>query len=130
MRLERGDRVIFTKDVGGFLRPSVPKGTEATVTKAGWGVNVEVTLENGTKLTVSRNEVTKINRKRSRKGDRVIFTKAAGGILRPSVPKGTEATVTKAGGWGSQTEVTLRNGTKLTVSRNEVSKIDRWKSWW
>ena len=132
MRLERGDRVIFTKAVGGFLRPYVRKGREATVTKAGsgWGVNVEVTLESGKKLTVSRNEVAKIDRKSSSKGDRVIFTKAVGGILRPYVPKGTEATVTKARGWGSQTEVTLKNGKKLTVSRNEVTKIDRWRSWW
>jgi hypothetical protein len=131
MRLERGDRVIFTKNVGGFLRPFVRKGTEATVTKAGgWGSQTEVTLKNGRKLTVSRNEVTKIDRWSSRKGDRVIFTKAAGGILRPFVRKGTEATVTKAGGWGSQTEVTLKNGRKLTVSRNEVTKIDRWRSWW
>lgn len=36
------------------------------------------------------------------KGDRVIFTKDAGGILRPYVAKGTEGTVTKAGGWGSE----------------------------
>ena len=67
---------------------------------------------------------------RLERGDRVIFTKAVGGILRPHVPKGTEATVTKARGWGSQTEVTLKNGKKLTVSRNEVAKIDRWRSWW
>jgi signal peptidase I len=131
MRLQRGDRVIFTKNVGAFVRPRVPKGTEATVTKAGgWGSQTEVALKNGTKLTVSRNEVTKIDRWRSWwKGDRVIFTKAAGGFVRPRVPKGTEATVTKAGGWGSQTEVRLKNGKKLTVSRSEVTKIDRWRSW-
>lgn len=64
------------------------------------------------------------------KGDRVIFTKNVGGLLRPSVSKGTEATVTKAGGWGSDTEVTLENGTKLTVSKDEVSKIGGKSSWW
>jgi hypothetical protein len=64
------------------------------------------------------------------KGDRVIFTKDAGGVLRPYVGKGTEATVTKAGGWGSDTEVTLENGTKLTVSKDEVSKIGGKSSWW
>lgn len=31
MALEKGDRVIFTKDVGGKVRPWVSKGTEATV---------------------------------------------------------------------------------------------------
>jgi hypothetical protein len=64
------------------------------------------------------------------KGDRVIFTKDAGGILRPFVRKGTEGTVTKAGGWGSDTEVTLENGTKLTVSQDEVSKIGGKSGWW
>jgi hypothetical protein len=64
------------------------------------------------------------------KGDRVIFTKDAGGILRPYVAKGTEGTVTKAGGWGSDTEVTRENGTKLTVSQDEVSKIGGKSSWW
>jgi hypothetical protein len=67
---------------------------------------------------------------RLERGDRVIFTKTVGGFLRPHVRRGTEATVTKAGGWGSQTEVTLKNGKKLTVSRNEITKIDRWRSWW
>lgn len=47
MRYERGDRVIFNETVGFILPPFVPKGTEGTVTKAGWGPNVEVTLENG-----------------------------------------------------------------------------------
>jgi hypothetical protein len=65
-----------------------------------------------------------------RNGDRVIFTKAAGGFVRPRVRKGTHATVTRAGGWGSQTEVKRQNGRKLTVSRDEVTTIDRWGSWW
>jgi hypothetical protein len=68
MRLERGDRVIFTENENGFLGllgPSVRKGTEGTVTKAGWGPNVEVALENGTKLTVSKDKVSKIGRKRN-----------------------------------------------------------------
>jgi len=54
MGLERGDRVIFTKNKG-FLPPFVRKGTEGTVTRAGWwwGSSIEVTLENGRKLTVS-----------------------------------------------------------------------------
>jgi hypothetical protein len=64
------------------------------------------------------------------KGDRVIFTKDAGGIMRPFVGKGTEGTVTNAGGWGSDAEVTLENGTKLTVSQDEVSKIGGKSSWW
>jgi hypothetical protein len=39
MALEKGDRVIFSKDAGGILRPFVRKGTEGTVTKAGgWGI--------------------------------------------------------------------------------------------
>jgi hypothetical protein len=47
------------------------------------------------------------------------------------VRKGAEATVTKAGsGWGVNVEVTLEKGKKLTVSRNEITKIDRWRSWW
>jgi hypothetical protein len=33
MALEKGDRVIFTKNVGGILWPHVSKGTEATMTK-------------------------------------------------------------------------------------------------
>jgi hypothetical protein len=65
MRLERGDRVIFTETVGYILGPFVRKGTEGTVTKAGWGPNVEVTLEDGKKLTVSKDKVSKIGRKRS-----------------------------------------------------------------
>jgi preprotein translocase subunit YajC len=65
MRLERGDRVIFTENAGGILGPFVRKGTEGTVTKAGWGPSVEVTLENGTKLTVSKDKVRKIGRKSS-----------------------------------------------------------------
>jgi hypothetical protein len=67
---------------------------------------------------------------RRERGDRVIFIKNVGGFVWPRVRKGTEATVTKAGGWGSQTEVTLKSGKKLTVSRSEVTKIDRWRSWW
>jgi hypothetical protein len=63
MRLERGDRVIFNETVGFILPPFVRKGTEGTVTKAGWGPNVEVTLENGTKITVSKDKVSKIGRK-------------------------------------------------------------------
>jgi hypothetical protein len=67
MRLERGDRVIFTKDVGSILGlwPLARKGTEGTVTKARWGANVEVTLASGRKLTVSKNKVSKIGRKTS-----------------------------------------------------------------
>jgi hypothetical protein len=66
MALERGDRVIFTKSTGGFPRPLVRKGTEGTVTKAGWwGLGIEVTLENGKKLTVSRDEISKIGRKKN-----------------------------------------------------------------
>jgi hypothetical protein len=67
MAFERGDRVIFTKNTGGFLRPFVRKGTEGTVTKGGWwwGLGIEVTLENGKKLTVSRDEISKIGRKKS-----------------------------------------------------------------
>jgi hypothetical protein len=67
---------------------------------------------------------------RLQRGDRVIFTKNVGPFVRPRVRKGTEATVTNAGGWGSRTEVRLKNGKKLTVSRSEVTKIDRWRSWW
>jgi preprotein translocase subunit YajC len=65
MALERGDRVMFTVGVvGSLLRPWIPKGTEATVTKAGgWGLNPEVTLEDGTKLTVSKNKLSKIGGK-------------------------------------------------------------------
>jgi hypothetical protein len=63
MTLERGDRVIFTRKTGGILRP-VPKGTKGTVTRAGWWwwPNIEVTLESGRKLTVSRDAVSKIGR--------------------------------------------------------------------
>jgi hypothetical protein len=32
--------------------------------------------------------------------------------------------------WGLGIEVTLENGKKLTVSRDEISKIGRQKSWW
>lgn len=39
------------------------------------------------------------------KGDRVIATKNIGGVLRESVPKGSEGVVTQAGGWGSETKV-------------------------
>jgi hypothetical protein len=34
MALRNGDRVIFTKAAGGFVRPRVRKGTHATVTRA------------------------------------------------------------------------------------------------
>jgi hypothetical protein len=45
MILERGDRVIFTRNAGCFLWP-VPKGKKGTVTRAGWWwPNIEVTLE-------------------------------------------------------------------------------------
>jgi hypothetical protein len=64
------------------------------------------------------------------KGDRVIFTKDAGGIMTPFVRKGTEGTVSKSGGWGSDAEVTLENGTKLTVSQDEVSKTGGKSRWW
>jgi hypothetical protein len=63
MTLERGDRVIFTRNAGCLLWP-VPKGKKGTVTRAGWWwPNIEVTLENGRKLTVSRDAVSKIGRK-------------------------------------------------------------------
>ena len=62
MTLERGDRVIFTRTTG-VLRP-VPKGTKGIVTSAWWWwPNIEVTLESGRKLTVSRDAVGKIGRK-------------------------------------------------------------------
>ena len=67
---------------------------------------------------------------RFEKGDRVMFNKDVGGILRPFVRKGTKGTVTKTGAWGSNPEVTLENGTKLTVSQDEVSKIGRKSNWW
>lgn len=31
-----GERVVATKDIGGVLRDSVPKGTRGVVTEAGW----------------------------------------------------------------------------------------------
>jgi hypothetical protein len=62
MTLERGDRVIFTRNAG-VLWP-VPKGKKGTVTRAGWWrPNIEVTLENGRKVTASRDAVSKIGRK-------------------------------------------------------------------
>ena len=65
MRLERGDRVIFTRSMWGLLLLwPVPKGTKGIVTRAGWWRhNIEVTLESGRKLTVSRDAVGKIGRK-------------------------------------------------------------------
>jgi hypothetical protein len=64
MTLERGDRVIFTRNTWGLLWP-VRKGTKGIVTRAGWWSwpNIEVTLESGRKLTVSRDAVGKIGRK-------------------------------------------------------------------
>ncbi|WP_434181466.1 hypothetical protein RI685_16215 (plasmid) [Clavibacter michiganensis] len=32
-----GTQVVAIKDIGGFLRPHIPKGTRGVVTKAGWG---------------------------------------------------------------------------------------------
>jgi hypothetical protein len=65
------------------------------------------------------------------KGDRVMFTQDIGGFWGRRVSKGTEATVTRAGGWGSDPEVTLEDGTKLTVSKDKLSKIGGGKrSWW
>ena len=66
MALERGDRVIFTRTTCGFLWP-VFKGTKGTVTGAGWWYwpNIEVTLGSGRKLTVARDAVSKIGRKKS-----------------------------------------------------------------
>ena len=66
MTLERGDRVIFTRTTGGLLWP-VRKGTKGTVTRAGWWCwpNIEVTLESGRRLTISRDAVSKIGRKKS-----------------------------------------------------------------
>jgi hypothetical protein len=59
MALAKGENVIFTKDVGGVLRPLVRKGTEGTVTdKLGWR-EYEVTLRNGTKLKVAENEIVR-----------------------------------------------------------------------
>lgn len=36
-RFNAGDRVVATKNIGGFLRDAVDKGTHGVVTKAGWG---------------------------------------------------------------------------------------------
>lgn len=35
--MNAGDKVIATKDIGGFMRQHIPKGTSGVVTKAGWG---------------------------------------------------------------------------------------------
>jgi hypothetical protein len=65
------------------------------------------------------------------KGDRVTFTQDVGGFWGRRVAKGTEATVTRAGGWGSDPEVTLEDGPKLTVSKDKLSKIGGGKrNWW
>jgi len=65
MALQKGDRVMFTKNVGGIWRPLVWKGTKATVTKSAcWWSDAEVTLRSGTRLTVRTHEVSKIGRRR------------------------------------------------------------------
>ena len=64
------------------------------------------------------------------KGDRVMFTEDVSSFFGPWVPKGTEATVTDAGGWGVDPEVTLENGTKLRVSKDKLSKIGGGKRSW
>ena len=35
--MNAGDKVVATKDIGGVLRPSIPKGSSGVVTKASWG---------------------------------------------------------------------------------------------
>ena len=67
MAYEKGDEVMFIKDVGGFRRPCVSKGTKGVVTKAAWwwwwGEDPEITTANGRKLRASRDEIRRIGRK-------------------------------------------------------------------
>jgi hypothetical protein len=35
--MNAGDKVVATKDIGGFMRPSIPKGTSGVITVASWG---------------------------------------------------------------------------------------------
>jgi len=65
MALEEGDRVMFTKYVGGIMRPFVRKGTEGTVTdKVGWG-QYQITLADGRQIQVSEDEIRQIGGKKS-----------------------------------------------------------------
>jgi hypothetical protein len=63
-------------------------------------------------------------------GDRVMFTGNVNSFWGTSVSKGTKGTVTKAPWLGSNYEVTLENGKKVTVSESKISKIGGGNSLW
>lgn len=61
----KGQRVVATKDIGGVLRDSVPKGAQGVVTEASWGtIRVLFTIPGGmfssqrqAEITVSSDEI-------------------------------------------------------------------------
>ncbi len=44
-KLNKGDKVVAAKDIGGFAREHVPKGSVGYVTDAGWANRAEVTFK-------------------------------------------------------------------------------------
>lgn len=44
-KFNKGDKVVAAKDIGGFARDHVPKGSVGYVTDAGWGNRAEVTFK-------------------------------------------------------------------------------------
>lgn len=44
-KFNKGDKVVAAKDIGGFTREHVPKGSVGYVTDAGWGNRAEVTFK-------------------------------------------------------------------------------------
>ncbi len=61
--LERGDRVISTKDIGGVMRPYVSKGTEGVVLNPGgfWSGQLRVSF-NGEDVDCEADEIAKIGK--------------------------------------------------------------------
>lgn len=64
MRLDKGDRVISVRGIGGLVFSKVPKGTKGVVTSVhGMGGRYEVDFENGvTEDHLTEDDIAKTNR--------------------------------------------------------------------